>query len=1120
MPKDKSIRTILLIGSGPITIGQASEFDYSGTQALRALKAEGYRVVLVNSNPATIMTDPELPDQVYIEPMNLDFLERIIEKERPEAILPTMGGQTALNLAVQLAEAGVLERYNVRLLGASLTSIKKAEDRELFKKTMIELGIDVPRSALVQSLEEGRKALKEIGLPMILRPSFTLGGEGGGVAYTVEEYDSILERGLFLSPTRSVLVEESLIGWKEYELEVVRDRADNVIIVCSIENFDPMGIHTGDSITVAPAQTLTDRQYQHLRDLSKKIIRAINVETGGSNIQFAVKPHGPDAGRVIVIEMNPRVSRSSALASKATGFPIAKVAAKLAVGYTLDELRNEITATTPASFEPSIDYVVTKIPRFDFEKFTSSPPLLGTQMKSVGEAMAMGRTFKESFLKALSSMEHSSTWLRPTEFDSPETSIEDLEKKLILPLWTRIWFVASAMRRGVTVERIAELTGIDPWFLNQFKEIVDFEQHFTALKKPIAKWADRELLVAKQFGFLDREIARMTGETEDIVRAARTARRIEPCFSLVDTCAGEFEAKTPYLYSTYGDHVAAPKQSTNRSVMILGSGPNRIGQGIEFDYCCVHASLAARDEGFDSIMVNCNPETVSTDYDISTRLYFEPLTIEHTMNIWKSEPHVEGVIVQFGGQTPLKLSGTLSRKNVKILGTSVESIDIAEDRERFEGLMQDLELSGLRQPPSRIAHSLEEALQAAEDMGFPILIRPSYVLGGRGMRVVFSTKSLQKFIEEAIEVSESRPILMDRFLSDAIEVDVDAICDGEQVLICGIMEHIEEAGIHSGDSACSLPPFTLGPEVTERLRDQTRLLAKKLNVKGLMNIQFAVQRNTEIFVLEVNPRASRTVPFVAKAVGAPIARIATQVILGRTLAELGYTQDFDRSLSLYNVKMPVFPFHKFPNVDVLLGPEMRSTGEVMGRAHTFPAAYAKALLGAGISVPTRGKAFLSIADSDKTAIVEIASKLISLGFELDATPGTQAFLAKHGIASHIVIKCGEGHPDCAELIDSGRYQFIVNTSSDEQAILDSYRIRRNALEKKIPYCTLITTARAFLRAIEAVQSDALALAPLKPDTSGSDEPPGSENTDPDFDFSSGNSKPILLAKELPNAPLS
>jgi carbamoyl-phosphate synthase large subunit len=1079
MPKDTTLKTILLIGSGPITIGQASEFDYSGTQALRALKAEGYRVILANSNPATIMTDPELADQVYIEPLTPEFLEMIIEKEHPDALLPTMGGQTALNLAVALAERGTLQKHKVRLLGASLESIRLAEDRSLFKQCMIDLGIEVAKSHMVKTAEEGCEFMKTIGLPIILRPSFTLGGEGGGIAKTEEEFEKILERGLFLSPTQSVLLEESLVGWKEFELEVVRDRADNVVIVCSIENLDPMGVHTGDSITVAPAQTLTDRQYQQLRDMSKKIIRAINVDTGGSNIQFAVKPDGPDAGRVVVIEMNPRVSRSSALASKATGFPIAKVAARLAVGYTLDELKNEITGTTPASFEPSIDYVVTKVPRFDFEKFTASPPLLGTQMKSVGEAMAIGRTFKESFLKALASMENGYTWLRPTELDAPTTSVSEIEEMLTQPHWSRIWCVASAIRRGLPLARIAELTGIDPWFIDQVAQLVEMERHFTEGRKPVASWSQRELLVAKQFGFLDRDLARITGETEDRVRDERRARGIAPSYSLVDTCAGEFEARTPYLFSTYGSKAPWPAPAQN-AVMVLGGGPNRIGQGIEFDYCCVHASETIKEMGFDAIMVNCNPETVSTDYDVSSKLYFEPLTTEHVLEIYRAEPNTKGLIVQFGGQTPLKLSYPLHARHAPILGTSVDSIDVAEDRHRFETLMKELAPLGLMQPASRTAKSAEEAIKAADEMGFPIMIRPSYVLGGRGMRVVFSKESLERYIHEAIQVSDSKPVLMDRYLSNAIEVDVDAISDGEQVLIGGIMEHIEEAGIHSGDSACSLPPFTLGPEVMSRLREQTRILARKLKVVGLINIQFAVQ-GSDIFVLEVNPRASRTVPFISKAVGIPLARVATKLMLGKTLADLGFKTDFDLRLSTFNVKMPVFPFHKFPGVDVILGPEMRSTGEVMGRADTFPAAYAKALIGAGVAVPKKGRALLSVADSDKTGMLEIATKLIAMGFEIDATPGTHAYLSRYNIPNERVFKVGQGFPNCVTNIAEGRYQLVINTTNDEKAILDSYSLRRTALERKVAYCTLLTMARAFLKAIEVVQARTLTLSPLKPD---------------------------------------
>ncbi len=1076
MPKNNQIKTILIIGSGPITIGQACEFDYSGSQAVRALKQEGYRVVLVNSNPATIMTDPELADQVYIEPLNVEFLEMIIRKEKPDAILPTMGGQTALNLAVELAEKGILEKYGVKLLGASLKSIKLAEDRELFKQKMLELEIDVAKSFLVKNKEDGRRALKEIGLPLILRPSFTLGGEGGGVAETEEEYEKILERGLFLSPTNSVLVEESLIGWKEYELEVVRDQKDNVIIVCSIENMDPMGIHTGDSITVAPAQTLTDRQYQMLRDYSKKIIRAINVDTGGSNIQFAVKPFGKNAGRTVVIEMNPRVSRSSALASKATGFPIAKIAAKLAVGYTLDELKNEITGTTPSSFEPSIDYVVTKIPRFDFEKFSTTAPLLGTQMKSVGEVMAIGKNFKESLLKAVTSMENTRTWFKLTEFDDlkrPESELNDYLKK---PYSNRLWYTATAFRRGYSVEKVAELTGIDPWFLRQIKDILDLEKYFSTLG-PISKWTDKELRVAKEVGFSDKYLGLIIKCEEKLIRDERQKRKIYPSFSLVDTCAGEFEAKTPYLYSTYNSNLPTPEPSKN-AILILGGGPNRIGQGIEFDYCCVHASMTARDEGYESIMLNCNPETVSTDYDISSKLYFEPLTAEHVYEIYKIEPNIKGVIIQFGGQTPLKLSHSMKELGIPVLGTSVESIDIAEDRKLFEKLMKELEPQGLLQPPSRTAITAAEAVRAAEEIGYPVLLRPSYVLGGRGMKIAFSKKALLSFIEEAIEVSDSKPVLIDRYLIEATELDVDAISDGETTLIGGVMEHIEEAGIHSGDSACSLPPFTLGPETITRIREYTKILAKKLNVVGLMNVQFAV-KDEEIYVLEVNPRASRTVPFVSKATGIPLAKIATQVMLGKKLKELGYKKDFDLKLDTFNVKMPVFPFHKFPNVDVRLGPEMKSTGESMGRSNDFSSAYCKALLGAWIRLPVQGRALISVADEDKNAVIEITNKLISLGFTIEATKGTQLFLQNHGIKSEVVAKAGQAEDDCVKRSAKEHYQFILNTAIEEKAIQDSFSIRRTALEKKIPYCTLITNARAFVRAIDTIKNKKFKLAPLK-----------------------------------------
>lgn len=1077
MPKDTSIRKVLLIGSGPIVIGQACEFDYSGTQALRTLRSEGYKVILANSNPATIMTDPELADRTYIEPLTHEFLERIIETEKPDALLPTMGGQTALNLAVTLAESGVLKKHGVRMLGANLESIKKAEDRQLFKKTMEDLGIEVAKSRQVHNIDEGKEALADIGLPIILRPSFTLGGEGGGIASTESEFFAILERGLFLSPTHSVLVEESLVGWKEYELEVVRDRADNVIIVCSIENVDPMGIHTGDSITVAPAQTLSDRQYQHLRDLSKKIIRAIGVETGGSNIQFAVNPRN---GRTVVIEMNPRVSRSSALASKATGFPIAKVATRLAIGYTLDEVMNDITGTTPASFEPTIDYVVTKIPRFDFQKFTATPPLLGTQMKSVGESMAIGRTFKESFFKALAGMENGHT-----DLSDISTGGEDLDAILRKPIWTRLFYVATALRRGYAPERIHELTGIDSWFIRQLGEAVALEKHFQENKMPLSKWSDHELQTAKEFGFTDHMIAKLTGASSIEVTRERISRGIMPTYLQVDTCAGEFEARTPYLYSTYGVQQSTAKamnpEVLSKGVMILGSGPNRIGQGIEFDYCCVHASEAAREMGYKSIMVNYNPETVSTDYDVSSRLFFEPLTVEHVLNIQNFEKNIQGSIVQFGGQTPLKISSDLIENGHAVLGTSVDSIDIAEDRERFEQLMRQLKFPNLKQAPSITARSAEEALEAAKAMGFPVMLRPSYVLGGRGMKIIFSEDSFRKYIHEAIQVSDRKPVLIDRFLSNAIEVDVDAISDGRDVLIGGILEHIEEAGIHSGDSACSIPCITLTSDIQNRLREYSRGLAQKLKVIGLINIQFAVQ-GKDIYVLEVNPRASRTVPFLSKAVGAPLAKIATKVMLGQSLADQGYTKDFDLGLDVYNVKMPVFPFHKFPGVDVILGPEMKSTGESMGRAKGFPAAYAKALLGAGVTIPKKGLVLISIADEDKgQTIIEIARMLQKLDFEIECTPGTLRHLNAAGIQCEVVHKVGNGDPvtNCVARVKQGKYNFIINTTNDEKAILDSYSIRRTALEKKIPYCTLVTTAKAFVQAIESVKLSNLELMPLQ-----------------------------------------
>ena len=1066
MPKRTDIKKILLIGSGPIVIGQACEFDYSGTQALRALRAEGYDVILVNSNPATIMTDPELANKVYVEPLTPQYLEQVIEKERPDALLPTMGGQTALNLTMSLHKRGILNRYKVQLLGANPEVIHRAEDRETFKSIMTSIGVESARSAVARSLEDGRKILKDLGLPIILRPSFTLGGEGGGVARTEAEFFQKLDRALFLSPTRDVLVEESLLGWKEYELEVVRDKNDNVVIICSIENFDPMGVHTGDSITVAPAQTLTDREYQNLRDQAIRIIRAIGVETGGSNIQFAVHPK---TGRVIVIEMNPRVSRSSALASKATGFPIARVAAKLAVGYTLDELVNDITKTTPCSFEPSIDYVVTKIPRFDFEKFRPSEPILTTQMKSVGEVMAIGRSFEESFTKALAGLETGAHWFAPLEEplrEVPWQFIEDPHPK-------RVRAIADAFRLGISSKEIANRSGIDVWFLDRLQNVVKEE---ILLKK--AKWPldTQTLKRLKTKGWTDRAIAQATGKTESDVREAREKNKIVANFQSVDTCAAEFEAKTPYLYSSYAATENESVVTNRKKVMILGGGPNRIGQGIEFDYCCVHAAMALRDAGYECIMVNSNPETVSTDFDISDKLYFEPLTVEHVLNIYHLEKPM-GVIVQFGGQTPLKLAQTLHDNGVEILGTSPDSIDLAENREKCEALFRDMQRDGLAQPPATIAFTREEALERADTLGFPVLVRPSYVLGGRGMRIVRNRETLEKWIDEAIVLSDKHPVLIDRFLNRAIEVDVDAICDGGETFIGGVMEHIEEAGVHSGDSACSLPTVTLSKEITERIRRYTRELARRLKVIGLMNVQFAVQGET-IYLIEVNPRASRTVPFVSKATGVPLAKLALKVIMGQKLRDIGIRNDLDLKLNLFSVKAPVFPFHKFPGSDVLLGPEMKSTGEVMGRAGTFPAAYGKALAAAGMSLPQGGNAFLSIRNEDKEEVLPFARKLAMLGFEIWATRGTAAYLIANGLNAHPIYKVNEGSPHCVDAIRERKFSLVINTTSDDQAIRDSFTIRRAALEAQIPYTTILPAARAMLQAIEEERRNRFEVLPL------------------------------------------
>ncbi|MBI5188344.1 MAG: carbamoyl-phosphate synthase large subunit [Nitrospirae bacterium] len=1102
MPKRTDIKKILLIGSGPIIIGQACEFDYSGTQACKALREEGYKVVLVNSNPATIMTDPEMADATYIEPLTADILEMIIKKEQPDALLPTMGGQTALNLAVELAEKRILDRYNVELIGAKLDAIKKAEDRELFKEAMTKIGLDVPKSAYVGSLKEGLEAIGHIGFPAILRPSFTLGGTGGGVAYNMEEYKELLERGLKLSPVHQVLVEESVLGWKEYELEVMRDGKDNVVIICSIENFDPMGIHTGDSITVAPAQTLTDKEYQRMRDAAIAIIREIGVDTGGSNIQFAVNPKD---GRMVVIEMNPRVSRSSALASKATGFPIAKIAAKLAVGLTLDEIPNDITRETPASFEPTIDYVVTKFPRFAFEKFPEADPTLTTQMKSVGEVMSIGRTFKESLQKAIRSLEISSYGLENIDVD---TSV--IKTRLKTPGPERIWYISQAIREGMGIQEIRELTWIDPWFLYNIKQIVDMEEKIRSYAKGIKKKESlslapylipKELLMdAKWYGFSDRRIAELLNVEEADIRHLRRKYKMYAVYKIVDTCGAEFAAYTPYLYSTYekpfyksavnsqqstpplkpplatggggGGELRTPNSELivecesnptgRKKVVILGSGPNRIGQGIEFDYCCVHAVFALKELGYETIMVNCNPETVSTDYDTADRLYFEPLTIEDVLNIIEVEKP-EGLIVQFGGQTPLKLAVPLEREGIKILGTSPDSIDRAEDRRRFKELLHKL---NLKQAESDTAMSVEEAICAAERIGYPVMIRPSYVLGGRAMEIVYDGKSLREYMKRAVKASPEHPVLVDKYLEDAIEIDVDAISDGMDVIIGGVMEHIEEAGIHSGDSACSLPPYSLEKEIIDEIKRQTRALAKELTVVGLMNVQFAV-KNHDIYILEVNPRASRTVPFVGKATGVPLAKIAAKVMVGKTLKELGLTGE--RHIQHIAVKEAVFPFDRFPGVDTILGPEMKSTGEVMGIDKDFGRAFGKSQTSCGNRIPLSGKIFISLKDKDKPLSVSIVKKLLELGFSVIATRGTALYLKDHGLDVEVVNKVTEGRPHIVDFIKNKEIDFVINTVSGAQAQKDSFSIRQSALQYGIPFTTTISGAIAAVNAIEMLK---------------------------------------------------
>lgn len=1043
MAKRTDIKSILIIGAGPIVIGQACEFDYSGAQACKALREEGYRVILVNSNPATIMTDPEMADATYIEPVTWQVVEKIIAKERPDALLPTMGGQTALNCALDLDKHGVLKKYNVELIGASKEAIDKAEDRQKFKEAMTKIGLGSARSSMAHSLEEALQVQSSIGYPAIIRPSFTMGGSGGGIAYNREEFIAICERGLEASPTKELLIEESLLGWKEYEMEVVRDSQDNCIIVCSIENLDPMGVHTGDSITVAPAQTLTDKEYQILRDASLAVLREIGVDTGGSNVQFAINPLD---GRMIVIEMNPRVSRSSALASKATGFPIAKVAAKLAVGFTLDELKNEITGgATPASFEPSIDYVVTKIPRFAFEKFPQADSRLTTQMKSVGEVMAMGRTFQESFQKALRGLEVGVDGL-----DEKSTDLDEIQKEMGEPGPERIWFVGDAFRAGMTVDQVFDHSKIDPWFLVQIEDIIKREM---ALKgRHLADLDKDALFQLKRRGFSDRRLAKLLGTDQHAVRAYRQALNVRPVYKRVDTCAAEFATNTAYMYSTYEEECEA-KPTDKKKIMVLGGGPNRIGQGIEFDYCCVHAAFAMREDGYETIMVNCNPETVSTDFDTSDRLYFEPLTLEDVLEIVAIEKPV-GVIVQYGGQTPLKLARDLEKAGVPIIGTSPDAIDCAEDRERFQQMLQGL---GLKQPPNRTARTPDEALRLAQEIGYPLVVRPSYVLGGRAMEIVQEQAQLERYMREAVKVSNESPVLLDRFLNDALEVDVDALCDGEEVIIGGIMEHVEQAGVHSGDSACSLPPYSLSAKLQDELRVQTVQMAKALGVVGLMNVQFAIQGET-VYVLEVNPRASRTVPFVSKACGLQLAKVAARCMAGRKLKDQGVTKEIIPPY--YSVKEAVFPFIKFPGVDTILGPEMKSTGEVMGIGNTFAEAFVKAQLGSGDKLPSGGKAFISVRREDRERVVEIAQALANLGFQLYATRGTAGALADAGLEVTPVNKVAEGRPHIVDMIKNNEISFIVNVTDDKRAVQDSYAIRRNALQQKVTYYTTLAGAKA------------------------------------------------------------
>jgi carbamoyl-phosphate synthase large subunit len=1073
MPKRTDIHTILIIGAGPIVIGQACEFDYSGAQACKALRAEGYRVVLVNSNPATIMTDPGLADATYVEPITPEMVEKIIARERPDSLLPTMGGQTALNTAMQLEANGVLAKYNVELIGARADVIDRAEDRLKFRDAMSEIGIESPRSFIAHSLEEAREALGKIGLPAVIRPSFTLGGTGGGIAYNREEFEAISASGLAASPTTEVLIEESVLGWKEYEMEVVRDSADNCIIVCAIENVDPMGIHTGDSITVAPALTLTDREYQRMRDASIACLRKIGVDTGGSNVQFALNP---EDGRMLVIEMNPRVSRSSALASKATGFPIAKIAAKLAVGYTLDELANDITRTTPASFEPTIDYVVVKIPRFTFEKFPGTPALLSTSMKSVGEAMSIGRSFAEALQKGLRSMETGLSGL--DEVEAPGDGGPDaFRAALSAPKPDRILMAAQALRAGLSVEDIHDSCKFDPWFLRELEKIVAAERSIATNGLPREAAALRRI---KAMGFSDRRLAQLTKQKETDIAAAREKLGVGPVYKRIDTCAGEFASATPYMYSTYeggwGEPACEADPTDRKKIIILGGGPNRIGQGIEFDYCCVHAAYALREAGYETIMVNCNPETVSTDYDTSDRLYFEPLTAEDVIALVRREQQrgeVLGCIVQYGGQTPLKLSQALPAAGIPVLGTTADAIDIAEDRERFQRLLQTL---GLRQPENGLARAPDQAEAIADRIGYPVVIRPSYVLGGRAMEIVFDRAQLHRYMREAVRVSGDSPVLIDRYLNDAIEVDVDCIADGTTVYVAGVMEHIEEAGIHSGDSACSLPPYSLSPATIDELHDQTDAIARALGVVGLMNVQYAI-KDGAIYVLEVNPRASRTVPFVAKATGVAVAKIGALVMAGAKLAS--FKLDDTAIAPHVAVKEAVFPFARFPGVDTILGPEMKSTGEVMGLDHSFERAFAKAQLGAGVVLPQSGTVFLSVRDSDKGGLPGLARRLTDMGFAIVATRGTAAKIREAGLPVRIINKVLEGRPHCVDALRSGEIQMVVNTSQGAQSTADSFDIRRTALTQGVPHYTTLAGARAAAHAIGALKAGTLEVAPLQ-----------------------------------------